>query len=83
MQTLTFGPDDAARCRFAVSPLWETASAVRVLKSKQRHAYHLPWLDAVRPQLEQLDLAPLLTLKGLRLAWELDQKSNPQNPNPK
>ena len=66
MQTLAFGPDDAARCRFAVSPLWETTSAVRVVKSKQRQAYHLPWLDAVRPQLEQLDLAPLLTLMPRR-----------------
>ena len=30
------------------------------------------------PEITAVD--PLLTLKGLRLAWELDQKSKPQNP---
>jgi DNA-binding transcriptional ArsR family regulator len=63
---LSFGPDDAARCRFSVSPLWETASAVRVLTSRRLQAYHLPWLDGVRPRLAGLDLTPLLTLMPRR-----------------
>jgi hypothetical protein len=29
--TLRFGPEDLLRCRFALSPLWETTNAVRTL----------------------------------------------------
>ena len=61
---LVFGRDDPARVRFAVSPLWETMAAVRVLLEPQRRAYHLPWLDAVRPDLDRLDLWPLLVLSS-------------------
>src|SRR5262249_62271631 len=59
---LVFGRDDPARVRFAISPLWETMSALRVLLEPHRHRYHLPWLDAVRPDLDRLDLWPLLVL---------------------
>ena len=46
---LVFGRDDPARVRFAVSPLWETMTALRVLREPRRRRYHLPWLDLVRP----------------------------------
>ena len=59
---LVFGRDDPARVRFAISPLWETMTALRVLLEPQRRKYHLPWLEAVRPDLERLDLWPLLVL---------------------
>ena len=59
---LVFGRDDPARVRFAISPLWETMAALRVLLEPQRRGYHLPWLDSVRPDLERLDLWPLLVL---------------------
>jgi len=68
---LVFGRDDPARVRFAVSPLWETMAAVRVLLEPQRRAYHLPWLDAVRPDLDRLDLWPLLVLSP-RSGWTPD-----------
>jgi len=61
-RVFVFGPDDAARTRFTVSPLWETMGALRVLVEPKRHHYHLPWLEAVRPQLDTLDLWPLLVL---------------------
>ena len=61
-QVFVFGRDDPVRTRFAVSPLWETVGAVRVLLEPHRHTYHLPWLDEVRPELNRLDLAPLLAL---------------------
>jgi hypothetical protein len=61
-ELFVFGPDDAARTRFTVSPLWETMGALRVLIEPRRHHYHLPWLEAVRPQLDTLDLWPLLVL---------------------
>jgi len=60
--SLIFGRDDPARTRFVVSPLFETMAALRVLLEPQRHKYHLPWLDAVRPELDRLDLGPLLFL---------------------
>jgi DNA-binding MarR family transcriptional regulator len=60
--TLVFGRDDPARVRFAASPLFETMSALRVLLEPSRHRYHLPWLDSVRPDLDRLDLWPLLVL---------------------
>jgi DNA-binding transcriptional ArsR family regulator len=68
---LVFGRDDPARVRFAISPLWETMSALRVLLEPQRHRYHLPWLDAVRPDLDRLDLWPLLVLSPHR-GWTPD-----------
>ena len=70
-QVFVFGRDDPVRTRFAVSPLWETMAAVRVLLEPHRHAYHLPWLDEVRPDLDRLDLAPLLALSPLT-GWTPD-----------
>jgi len=68
---LVFGQDDAARVRFAISPVWETMAAVRVLLEPQRRAYHLPWLDSVRPDLDRLELWPLLVLSP-RHGWTPD-----------
>jgi hypothetical protein len=33
---LVFGRDDPARVRFAVSPLWETMTALRVLREPRQ-----------------------------------------------
>jgi DNA-binding transcriptional ArsR family regulator len=70
-QVFVFGRDDPVRTRFAVSPLWEVIAAVRVLLEPHRHPYHLPWLDEVRPDLDRLDLAPLLVLSPLT-GWTPD-----------
>jgi len=51
-----FGPGDAARCRFAVSPLQETMSALLTLVRPRRHAFYEPWLRSVRPAAAALDL---------------------------
>lgn len=56
---LHFGESDLLRCRFAVSPLWETQEAVRTLARPERHGYHLPWLRRVRTAAAGLDLGPL------------------------
>lgn len=60
---LRFGPQDLLRCRFAVSPLWETTAAIRTLAEPGRQVHHLPWLRQVQPELERLELAPLLALQ--------------------
>ncbi len=69
--SLVFGRDDPARTRFVVSPLWETMHAIRVTVEPQRHQYHLPWLEAVRAEVERLDLRPLLMLSPQR-GWTPD-----------
>ncbi|MEC3977106.1 DUF5937 family protein [Amycolatopsis sp. H20-H5] len=53
---LRFGPGDAARCRFAVSPLQETMSALLVLTEPGRHCWYLPWLREVEHVVAGLDL---------------------------
>jgi DNA-binding transcriptional ArsR family regulator len=60
---LRFGPEDLLRCRFAMSPLWETTNAIRTLAEPQRHGYHLPWLRQVQAELPHLELAPLLAVQ--------------------
>lgn len=57
-----FGPADLMRCRFSISPRWETQEAVRVLLDRRRHAYHLPWLRGIRTAAAGLDLRPLWLL---------------------
>lgn len=45
---LHFDESDLLRCRFALSPLFETQEAVRTLHRPARHGYHLPWLRRIR-----------------------------------
>jgi DNA-binding transcriptional ArsR family regulator len=59
---LHFTQDDFLRCRFAVSPLWETQELARTLKRPDRHGYHAPWLRRVRAAAQRLDLRPLWLL---------------------
>ncbi|MFH9724250.1 DUF5937 family protein [Streptomyces sp. NPDC017254] len=63
---LRFGESDPLRIRFAVSPLWETHSAVRVLARPGKQGYHLPWLRRIAGAARELDLGPLHLLMPLR-----------------
>lgn len=56
---LRFAEADPLRIRFAVSPLWETHCAVRVLARPHQQGYHLPWLRRIAERARGLDLAPL------------------------
>ncbi|WP_017584612.1 ArsR/SmtB family transcription factor [Nocardiopsis valliformis] len=58
---VVFEHEDLLRCRFAVSPLWETLAAVHTLFEPHRQSFHLPWLRAARLP-EQLDLTPIRLL---------------------
>ena len=40
--TLVFERDDPARVRFAISPLWETLAALRVVLESRRERLYLP-----------------------------------------
>lgn len=59
---LRFSPASLQTCRFAISPLRETMSAVRLLAHPTSVSYHQPWLQAIEPALEKLDLTPLALL---------------------
>ncbi|GAA3003017.1 helix-turn-helix protein [Streptomyces sp. KhCrAH-43] len=59
---LHFDESDLLRCRFALSPLWETQSAVRVLARPGQQGYHLPWLRRIREAAAGLPLEPLWLL---------------------
>ncbi|MFC8075297.1 DUF5937 family protein [Streptomyces sp. NPDC057307] len=48
---LAFSVGDLARVRFAVSPMWEVAPSLRLLRSGSVHPVHRPWVDQVRPRL--------------------------------
>jgi DNA-binding transcriptional ArsR family regulator len=64
-----FGAEDLGRVRFAVSPLFELAASVDVLRNPDAHGIHLPWVRAVRGRLGDFDLAlldALLTGVGYR-----------------
>lgn len=68
-------------CRWAISPLRETTSAVRLLTRPGRQGYHQPWLRAVAPALDELDLTPLLQV--MRFTYNPDfLMPPPSGPNP-
>src|SRR3954453_21085407 len=54
-----FGSEDLGRVRFAVSPLFEIAASLDVLREPARHAMHAPWVAQARSRLAGLDLALL------------------------
>jgi len=58
MVTLEFGPADLLHCRFAISPLWETAAAVRCLLYPHARTALLPWIRA-QPPVSSLQLGAL------------------------
>jgi DNA-binding MarR family transcriptional regulator len=59
---LLVASEDLLRCRFALSPLWETVAAVRTLADPRRQAYHLPWWRQVRLRVDTAGMAPLFAL---------------------
>lgn len=56
---LRFAADALVSCRFAISPVHETMSALRLLARPAAADFHAPWLRAITPVLERLDLTLL------------------------
>jgi DNA-binding transcriptional ArsR family regulator len=54
-----FGPEDLGRVRFAISPLFEIAASLDVLREPARHAMHAQWVASARERLAGLDLSLL------------------------
>ena len=59
---LQFAADALLSCRFAISPLHETMSAVRLLGRPALGGFHGPWIRAVASAADGLDLTPLALL---------------------
>ena len=59
---LAFSAQSLLACRFAISPLHETMAAVRLLAGPARGPFHQPWLHAIGPALDRLELTPLMLL---------------------
>jgi DNA-binding transcriptional ArsR family regulator len=59
MTALRFGETDALRCRFAISPLFETLAGVRLIARHHRRSVYDPWLEAKAAAVAALDLDPL------------------------
>jgi DNA-binding transcriptional ArsR family regulator len=64
--TLRFSPADLRRCRFAMSPAFETLAAIRVLTGPQRPDQHEPWARSARVKAAGLDLRPITLLQPRR-----------------
>lgn len=62
MITFEFTVDDLARTRFAISPMWELVTSLRLLQDADRAALHLPWMREALPVARELDLATALAL---------------------
>ena len=60
-----FTLEDLARLRFAISPSFELAMSVRVLRDPAASGLHLEWIREARSRLRGLDLRPLLALLSL------------------
>jgi DNA-binding transcriptional ArsR family regulator len=51
-----FGPEDLGRVRFAISPVFELAASMQVLRSPDAHGVHAPWARAARRRAAGLEL---------------------------
>jgi DNA-binding transcriptional ArsR family regulator len=59
------------RCRFAISPIWETTHLVKLLYGAGGEGAHLPWLADFRSRAAGLDLTDLVALQPAR-GWTPD-----------
>jgi DNA-binding transcriptional ArsR family regulator len=64
MIRIELGVGDLADTRFGISPLTETVFSLWALTDPSRHTLHLPWLRAVRGELDETDARLLYSLVG-------------------
>ena len=64
MVRFELGVADLAWTRFGISPMAETVRSLLAVRDPSFHALHLPWLRAIRPELDGLDMHLLLSLVG-------------------
>ncbi|GIF75732.1 ArsR/SmtB family transcription factor [Asanoa siamensis] len=64
--TLRFTAADLLRCRFAISPAFETISAIRLTSAEEAPGQHARWLTGVADRVARLDLRPITLLQPRR-----------------
>src|SRR5205809_555390 len=57
-----FSVDDLAQTRFAISPMWELITGLRILRDPGRAPQHLPWVTDTLPIAAELELEGALAL---------------------
>lgn len=62
MLTITFTVADLARTRIAVSPLWEVAASIRLLRTRRPDRFHDRWARTARERIAGADLGLLFEL---------------------
>jgi hypothetical protein len=65
-------PSDVVGVRFALSPIWETTNAVRLLTRPGDGGYHGPWLAAARTAAAGADLSALMAVHPPGAGWVPD-----------
>ncbi|WP_246342029.1 ArsR/SmtB family transcription factor [Actinomadura verrucosospora] len=61
---LAFSAGDLAQVRFAVSPMWQVVTSLRLLRDASAPPVHRPWLRQVRPRAAGGWLAELVPASG-------------------
>jgi DNA-binding transcriptional ArsR family regulator len=59
MTVLRFGPGDALRCRFLISPAWESQAAARLFLRHEPSPIYDPWIEEKRHAAAAVDLEVL------------------------
>ncbi len=62
MVIFEFDAEDLARTRFAVSPMWELCTSLRLLRDAELAAMHIPWVRDALPAAHAMDLRMALAL---------------------
>jgi DNA-binding transcriptional ArsR family regulator len=78
----TLSAADAARIRFAFSPLWELVMSLIVLRAPAAHSLHVPWVREVLPRAARMDLDELFALVPIEGATADFLTPSPSTPLP-
>src|SRR4051794_34058043 len=62
MVVFEFTAEDLARTRFALSPMWELCTSLRLLRDAELAAMHIPWVRDALPTARALDMRMALAL---------------------
>src|SRR3954471_1150938 len=62
MVVFEFTAEDLARTRFALSPMWELCTSLRLLRDAELAAMHIPWVRDALPAAVAMDLHMALAL---------------------
>jgi DNA-binding transcriptional ArsR family regulator len=62
MVVFEFDAEDLARTRFAISPMWELSTSLRLLRDPDLAAMHIPWVRDALPTAHAMQLAAALAL---------------------